>query len=303
MASEQKWTAEQMKSQQGKRVVVTGANSGIGLEAARQLAHAGAEVILACRSPERGEAAVEQIRAEGPTGTATRRTLDLADLRSVEAFAASFEGEAKIDLLILNAGIMMPPERSETRQGFEMQFGVNHLGHFALTGQLLGHLAAEARVTVISSGAHRWGAIDFEDPNWRRRRYKRAPSYGQSKLANLLFARELQRRLAQAGSRIQVTAAHPGWTATNLQDESGIFRALNPLLAMKVEQGTLPTLRAATDEALSGGEYVGPDGWMEMRGYPVLVDRSDAAKDDAAAARLWELSEELTGIRYESLAS
>jgi len=290
----------ELPSQAGRLAVVTGANAGLGFESARRLCHAGAKVILACRSQGRGEAAVKRILEEKPAGSALFRPLDLAQLESVKAFAESFHrGEAPIDLLLLNAGVMTPPTREETADGFELQFGVNHLGHFALVAQILRSLSEEARITVVSSMAHRGGRIDLEDLQWIKRPYSRWGSYGQSKLANLLFAAELQRRLRLGERHIKVSAAHPGWTATELQRNSTFFRVLNPLMAMKPAQGALPSLHALTCQELQGGEYLGPRGFKEMRGNPKIVGRSKEAQDPEMARLLWERSEALVGLKFD----
>ncbi len=277
----------------GKRVIITGANSGIGAAAATVLAAAGARVTLAVRSLDRGREAAAKM-----PGDTEVRELDLADLASVRAFASAWEGE--IELLINNAGVMVPP-LGRTRDGFELQFGTNHLGHFALTNLLLAHV--RGRVVTVSSGAHRMGQIDFDDLNWERRRYRRWAAYGQSKLANLLFTRELQRRLSVAGSPLLAVAAHPGYAATNLQSHTGsnlgdrLGNLGNALLAQSAAAGALPTLYAACAD-IPGGSYAGPGGFQEMRGAPRLVGRSGRAQDDAAARRLWEVSEELTGTSF-----
>jgi NAD(P)-dependent dehydrogenase (short-subunit alcohol dehydrogenase family) len=287
------WTAEDLPRQDGRTFVVTGANSGIGLVAARELGRAGARVVLAVRDPARGEVAATAI--EGATEV---RRLDLADLASVREFADEWDGP--IDVLINNAGVMATPER-RTKDGFELQIGTNHLGHFALTNLLLPHVTD--RVVTVSSGAHRAGSIRLDDLNWERGRYHRWRAYGQSKLANLLFTLELQRRLAAAGSDLRAVAAHPGWAATNLQSHTGsrIQSALlalgNRLLTQSDDMGALPTLYAATQD-VPGGGYVGPDGFAEQRGHPHLVGRSRAASDEETARRLWELSEELTGTTF-----
>ena len=299
--SRKHWTAEQMDDQTGRVAVVTGANSGIGLEAARVLAQKGATVVFACRSPERGAAALADIRADDPAGSLELELLDLAGLSSVRSFAERLRARHdRLDLLVNNAGVMVPPP-TKTEDGFELQFGVNHLGHFALTGLLLDLLrgTAGARVVTVSSMAHRFGAIDFDDLQWERRAYKKMAAYGQSKLANLLFTYELQRRLAAAREGLLAVAAHPGWTNTDLQRHAALFRAGNGLLAMPVWKGTLPTLRAATDPQVLGGEYFGPCGLSGMRGYPVLAKSSKASRDEATARRLWEVSEELTGVRFD----
>ena len=276
----------------GRNAIVTGANSGIGRAAARALAGAGAHVVLAVRNTDRGEAAA----AAMPGETEVRR-LDLASLASVREFAAGWEGE--IDLLINNAGVMVPP-LSRTAEGFELQFGTNHLGHFALTNLLLDRVTG--RVVTVSSMGHRFGSIDFDDLNWERRPYRAWRAYGQSKLANLLFTSELQRRLSAAGSKVIATAAHPGYAATNLQFHSGrrlldlISVAGNRLLAQDEDGGALPTLYAAAAD-IPGNSFAGP-GFMEQRGPAKLVGRSDAARDTDVARRLWDVSEELTGVRF-----
>ena len=295
-----KWKADRIPDQAGRLAIVTGANSGIGFDTAQELGKAGATVILACRSDEKGKEAAGRTLAKHPQARLSVETLDLASLASVRAFAAAICREhRRLDLLINNAGVMMPPERTLTEDGFELQFGINHLGHFALTALLLDLMVGTdgSRVVTVSSSAHRWGDIDFDDLNWERRTYRRMPSYGQSKLANLLFTFELQRRLEQVGAPTAALAAHPGWTGTNLQRHSGAIRRLNPVFSMKPWQGALPTLYAATAPDAEGGAYYGPDGLMELRGYPTRVATSDAALDFEAAERLWRVSEELTGVR------
>jgi len=295
-----KWTFDSIPDQSGRRVVVTGSNTGIGFEAARQLALKGAEVVICSRSVDKGREAMERIRQEAPQARVCLEQLDLGDLDKVKDFAARVkQGGEKLDLLILNAGVMVPPE-GKTVQGFETQFGVNHLGHFALTAHLLPLLQSTegSRVVVLSSTAATRGKMDFEDLHFQKRGYHAWAAYGQSKLANQLFTRELQRRLDAAGSKVLVTAAHPGWTATDLQRTSGTFRLLNPIFAMKPPQGALPTLRAATDPAARGADYFGPGGIMQVRGYPQRVDMVKLAMNDADARRLWEVSEELTGVEF-----
>ncbi|MGE0707765.1 MAG: oxidoreductase [Planctomycetota bacterium] len=295
-----KWDRDQLPELSGRVAVVTGANSGIGLETARALAGRGAHVVLACRSESKAREALASLFAEAPSGRLEFRALDLADLTSVRGFAEGLLAEhPRLDLLVDNAGVMMPATRQTTRDGFEVQLGVNHLGHFALTNLLLPALEAApaGRVVTVASLAHRQGWIDFDDLHWERRRYRRVASYGQSKLANLLFAFELARRLQARGSRVVSTAAHPGWTATDLQRHTRLFEVLNPLFAMSPAQGALPALRAAVDPECRGGEYFGPDGAFEVRGHPVRVQATRRAQDAAAAARLWSASEELTGVR------
>src|SRR3954447_21285279 len=292
------WTAAEMADQTGKVAVVTGANSGIGFHAARELAAHGAKVILTVRDTE-GKGADAAARM---TGDVEVRKLDLADLASVRSFASGIDG--KLDLLVNNAGVMAPPRRT-TADGFELQFGTNHLGHFALTGQLLDRLRG-GRVTTVSSGAHNIGWMRFDDLMGERR-YQRWLAYGQSKLANLLFAFELQRRADAAGFPLTSTAAHPGYAATNLQMagprlegsrvREALGRAGNVLLAQSDEMGALPTLFAATED-LPGGTYVGPDGFAEQRGHPKIVGSNARSRDEETARRLWDVSEDLTDVTY-----
>ncbi|WP_217546222.1 oxidoreductase [Streptomyces sp. GbtcB6] len=290
-----KWNASDLPGLSGRTAVVTGANSGLGFTAADALARAGAHVVLAVRDPERGRAAAARVN-----GSTEVRRLDLADLSSVREFAAGWD--RPLDLLINNAGVMMLPEL-RTKDGFEMQFGTNHLGHFALTNLLLPYVTD--RVVTVSSGLHRGGdgVIHFDNVNLKGN-YNPSRAYAQSKLANLLFVLELQRRLTEAGSRVRAFAAHPGYAATNLQSHHANplarlgMRLGNRLVAQDDRAGTLPTLYAATQD-LPGASYVGPDGMGEMRGAPTLVGRSAAASDPAAARRLWTLSEEMTGVTWE----
>jgi len=294
------WTFDDIPDQTGRVAIVTGANTGIGLETARMLALKGASVVLACRNPEKGEAALARILAEKPAGSATLGALDLSDLESVAAFADTFaSAHERLDLLVNNAGVMVPP-LGRTKHGFELQIGTNHLGHFALAGRLspLVQGTPGARFVIVSSTAQNFGRVDFDDLSWERRRYSAWGAYCQSKLANMLFALELSRRLSAAGSDVRATGAHPGWTATDLQRTAAAARFFGPLLAMKPADGALPTLRAATDPAAAGGSYWGPSGWFELRGPPAPGRISKAAKDEAAAARLWEISEELTGVSF-----
>jgi len=296
------WSTEEIPDQRGRRVVVTGANSGLGLVAARELARKGASVVLACRNQEKGAAALAGVRAAAPGADVALAALDLSSLESVQTFAAGHDGP--LDLLVANAGVMAPPRR-ETADGFELQLGTNHLGHFALTGLLLGALQAgdAPRVVTLSSSAHRMGRIDFDDLQGARR-YRRWRAYGQSKLANLLFMLELDRRARAAGSPLVSVAAHPGYAATNLQfaapplHERLAMRALNVLVAQSAAQGALPTLYAATVPDLPGASYIGPDGRGEARGDPQVVGMSERAQDPETARRLWEVSETLTGVTY-----
>jgi len=291
--SPSRWTASDLPDLRGHTAIVTGANSGIGRVAALELARAGAAVTLAVRDTTKGQAA-----AAGIAGDVTVRHLDLADLGSVRSFADTIEGP--INLLVDNAGVMATPEQ-RTVDGFEMQIGTNHLGHFALTNLLLPRITD--RVVVVSSVAHRNGRIDLEDLNWQRRPYKAWDAYSQSKLANLLFVLELQRRLTDAGSAVRAVAAHPGYAATNLQGRtaspiSNFFAAVaNRLVAQSDTMGALPTLYAATAD-IPGGTYIGPDGFRHTRGHPAVDTPASQALDAETARRLWEMSEQLTGVSW-----
>jgi NAD(P)-dependent dehydrogenase (short-subunit alcohol dehydrogenase family) len=293
-----RWTAADLPSQAGRTFIVTGANSGIGLPTTRALAEAGAHVVLAVRDVAKGEAAAESISGKSVSGNCEIRQLDLADLASVRTFANAWQAE--ISVLINNAGVMRTPER-RTADGFELQIGTNHLGHFALTNLLLPHITD--RVVTIASGAHHGGSISLDDLNWQKRPYHRWAAYQQSKLANLLFTLELQRRLTAADSAVRALAAHPGYAATNLQFrsesrlEDRVLAIGNRLFAQTDEAGARPTLFAAIQD-LPGASYIGPDGIGEKRGYPTLVGRSAKASDVEMAKRLWTLSEELTGVRF-----
>ena len=283
----------------GKTTLITGANSGIGYEAARALAQKGADVIMACRSLEKGEAAVQAILEETPQAKLNLMALNLADLASVREFAGKVRAEyTQLDLLINNAGVMAIPYR-QTADGYEMQLGTNHLGHFALTGLLLDLAlkAKHARIVTISSQVHKTGRINFDDLN-SEKSYQKWLAYGQSKLANLLFAYELQRKLAAAGHDALSVAAHPGYSATNLQDSSGIFSALNPLMAQSAAMGALPALFAATHPEVKGGDFIGPRSFGGWRGYPAKAKSNLASYDESVAKKLWKVSEELTGVSY-----
>jgi NAD(P)-dependent dehydrogenase (short-subunit alcohol dehydrogenase family) len=302
----EQWTAADIPDQAGRTAVVTGANSGLGLAAARALAGAGAEVVLACRDTAKGEAAVESIRAELPEASVALEALDLSSLDSVRAFAGRFGADHEgLDLLINNAGVMAPPRR-QTADGFELQLGTNHLGHFALTGLLLGGMRGreDARVVTVSSTAHKFGRINFDNLQGEQR-YFRWNAYGQSKLANVLFARELDKRLRAAGSTVKSLAAHPGYAATNLQSAAPplvdrmVMAVTNHLFGQSPEMGALPELYAATRPNLDGGLFIGPDGFEEQRGHPRVVSPVKAGRDETVAARLWDVSEELTGVRYD----
>lgn len=289
--TEQKWTSERLPSFEGRTVIVTGATSGLGRVVATQLGAKGARVVLAVRNVAAGEEVAATIG-----GSAEVRALDLADLSSVRHFAQEWEGE--IDVLINNAGIMMVPKRLTT-DGYESQFATNHLGHFALTNLLLPHITD--RVVTVASSAHRWGGFDLDDLNWERRDYRTERAYGQSKISNLLFTLELQRRLE--GTGLRAYAAHPGYAATNLQGHTGnpVKHALmaigNRVVAQSAEAGALPTLYAASQD-LPSGSYVGPDGLGEYRGSPTLVGRTAVASDPELARKLWTESESLTGVSW-----
>lgn len=296
-----KWTAADVPDQTGRTAVVTGANTGLGFETAAVLATHGARVVLAVRNLEKGKEAVARITAATPGADVQLQELDLGSLASVRDAAAKLRSDhERIDLLINNAGVMYPP-KSTTADGFEMQFGTNHLGHFALTGLLLDRLlpVAGSRVVVVSSVGHRIrAAIHFDDLQWERS-YSRVGAYGQSKLANLLFMYELQRRLAPHGTTI-ATAAHPGVSDTELTRHlPPLMGRLGKPLFQPAELGALPTLRAATDPNVQGGQYYGPDGFAEVRGYPKIVASSAQSHDAELQRRLWAVSEELTGVTYD----
>jgi len=298
------WTADQIPDLSGRTAVVTGANSGLGLVTARELARAGARVVLAGRG-SKAEAARDSIAADVDGAELEPRTLDLADLASVRSFAGAVAADhPSLDLLVNNAGVMMTP-RQTTKDGFELQLGTNHLGHFALTGLLVERLArgTEARVVTVSSIEHKAGEIDFDDLQ-SERGYSPRGAYQRSKLANVLFALELERRSLAAGLPVKSVLAHPGYSATNLQSSgpTGIAKAAmrvsNLLVAQSPNVGALPTLYAATASGVEGGDFIGPDGFREFRGSPTHVEPIARGRDEQAARRLWEVSEELTGVTF-----
>jgi NAD(P)-dependent dehydrogenase (short-subunit alcohol dehydrogenase family) len=301
------WSAGDIPDQSGRIAVVTGANSGLGLVTARELARAGATVIVACRNTDKGEDAAASIRGAVGAADVGVAALDLADLGSVRQFVRRLHDErGRVDLLINNAGVMAPP-RKLTKDGFESQLGINHLGHFALTGLLLDKLLAAPapRVVTVSSAAHRIGTIRFQDPQFEHR-YNNWLAYAQSKLANLMFCFELDRRATAAGTALTSVAAHPGYAATNLQfagpeklHERLLMAAGNKLFAQSAEMGALPSLYGATVPELPGGSFIGPDGFMENRGHPRIVTATGRAYDREAWGRLWAMSEQLTGVTYE----
>jgi len=305
------WTADEMPAMEGQTVVVTGANSGLGYEGTKAFADAGATVVMACRSEDRGEEAATDIRRTIRGGHLEVRVCDLADLDSVASFAEGLRADCDgIDVLCNNAGVMAIP-RQETVDGFEMQLGVNHLGHFALTGHLLPELRAsegESRVVTQASQAHNAGEMDFDDLQ-SERDYSKWSAYGRSKLANLLFAYELQRRLREGDEDITSVACHPGYADTDLQfrgpREMGssvrmnLMKVANAVFGQSAERGAFPMLYAAVSDEVVGGEYVGPGGFMGMRGAPEFQSSNADAQDEADAERLWAVSEELTGVEYE----
>jgi len=309
MADKKAWTADDIPDLSGKTIDVTGGNSGIGYEAALEFARKRADVILACRDLGKARTAAAQITSSAPGAKVDVMELDLSNLASVRGFSDAFHLQHQaLHVLCNNAGVMAIPYR-QTADGFEMQFGTNHLGHFALTGLLLDRLLATegARVVNVASGAHRFGSIRFDDLQWKNG-YRKWRAYGQSKLANLLFTLELQRKVDAAGKKLLTVACHPGYAATNLQavgpkmSGSSIMEYLseagNRLLAQSAAMGALPTEYAAVAPDVKGGDYIGPDGMAELWGHPARVGRNAAAQDGAAASRLWEISEQLTKVHY-----
>lgn len=309
MPNAKPWTADDMPELSGQTVIVTGGNSGIGYEAALQFARKKAHTILACRSLDKASEAAAKIIASSPGASVEVMELDLASLASIRKFADAFHSSHRgLRALCNNAGVMAIPYR-KTEDGFEMQFGTNHLGHFALTGLLLDMLLATegARIVNVSSGGHRIGRIRFDDLNWQRGYYKWL-AYGMSKLANLLFTFELQRRADEAGAKLLAVGCHPGYAATNLQSAGprmagssfmeSFWGMMNSSFAQSAALGALPTLYAATSPDVRGGDYIGPDGFAEMWGHPTKVASSAAAKDPVVAKRLWEVSEQLTNVHY-----
>jgi NAD(P)-dependent dehydrogenase (short-subunit alcohol dehydrogenase family) len=306
----QRWTAADIPDQSGKTILVTGANSGLGLRAAQGLAAHGARVLMACRNPDKATAALAEVTAvASPSATVETISLDLADLASVRECAEKVNGNVeRLDVLVNNAGVMALPFR-RTADGFEMQLGTNHLGHFALTGLLLPvlHRAAAPRVVTVSSQVHRIGKIRFDDLMGERR-YSKWRAYGQSKLANLLFTAELGRLAAAAGSSLIAVAAHPGYAATHLQTAGSelegkkaaarFWGALNSVIAQSDEGGARPELYGATMPGVRNGDYFGPNRFNQMRGYPKLVRGNRRSRDESVAARLWSVSEQLTDVRY-----
>lgn len=306
MSANSKWTDADVPDQSGRVAIVTGSNTGLGFQTAKVLAAHGAKVVLAVRDTDKGNSAAARIVGASPRADVTVQPLDLGSLQSIRTSAEELKAAyPRIDLLINNAGVMYPSPRQTTKDGFELQFGTNHLGHFALTGLLLEHLlpVAGSRVVTVSSVGHRIrAAIHFDDLQWERH-YDRVAAYGQSKLANLLFTYELQRRLAAhahaPGESTVALAAHPGLSNTDLMRHlPSIARPLMPFVSQSPERGALPTLRAATDPAAQGGQYYGPSGFQELLGNPKVTQSSKQSHDQELQGRLWSVSEELTGVTY-----
>lgn len=306
-----KWTTKDIPRMSGKIAIVTGANSGLGLETSAGLAQAGATVIMACRDPDRAASALADVRHRAPKAKVQTMALDLADLASIRAFVTAFKRKhRKLHILCNNAGVMHLPYQ-KTRDGFEMQIGTNHLGHFALTGLLFGRLNTTpgSRIVCVSSIAHKFTTgLDLSDLNWERRRYNKADAYGKSKLANLMFHYELTRRLKKHHSLAMSVAAHPGYSATNIgfgsKEKTPRLKRLamnvgNRLLAQPAEMGALPSLYAATVANVQPGDFIGPDGWlMQFRGNPKNVEARRIARDAKKGRMLWVLSEQLTGVKF-----
>jgi NAD(P)-dependent dehydrogenase (short-subunit alcohol dehydrogenase family) len=299
MKENKKWTSANVPDLNGKIVLITGANSGLGFQEAKAIADKRATVIMGCRDMAKGEDAEKKILKTNPKAKLVLMQLNLASLKSIRSFAGEFKKRYKrLDILINNAGVMVPPYGT-TEDGFELQIGTNHFGHFALTGLLLDVVlhTPKSRVVSVSSVAHRMGTINFDDLN-SKKKYSKWSAYGQSKLANLLFIYELERRLRSAKADAIAVAAHPGYSNTNLQRTTGFFSAFNPILAQPAGMGALPVLYAATEEHVQGGDFYGPDGFLEMRGYPKKTSSNTKSYDTTVAKKLWELSEKVTGVKY-----
>ena len=296
-----KWNTADMPSRVGKAFLVTGANSGLGFGTSKELARKGAKVVMTARNPKKGEVAIAAIKKEEPNADLILVQLDMADLNSVEQFTNKFKGLfSKLDVLINNAGVMMPNARLTTKQGFELQFGTNHIGHFVLTNHLLPILenTPNSRIVTLSSLVAKMGKADiyWDDLQWEKS-YDKMAAYAQSKLANMMFGIELQERLAARGSTTISVMAHPGYTATNLQNNMGVQgKIMNFLFAQKLEMGILPTLRAATDPNVKGGEYYGPANMANCRGYPVINEPNPMALDRDITRKLWTVSEDLIQV-------
>ena len=295
-----KWGVQNIPEQKDKTIIITGATSGLGKEATRVLAMKNATVIMAVRNTQKAEIVASEIRKEYANVKIDIRSLDLGSLDSISSFAKGvLEDYKNLDILINNAGVMMCPY-SKTKNGFEIQMGTNHLGPFALTGLLMPLLMStkNARIVSTSSVAHNQGDIDFTDINWEKRKYNTNKAYSDSKLANLYFSYELNRKIENTASRTKVITAHPGGTKTDLARHSGIFSVFMSLLFLPLEKGVLSTLRAATDVNAKSGDYYGPGGFMQVRGFPELVQSSKMSHNLTNAKQLWDLSEKLTGVKY-----
>lgn len=295
-----KWTNEDIPNQSNKVIIITGATSGLGKQATKVLASRNAKVTMAVRNTQKAEVVVKEILKDYPEAKIEISQLDLNSLDSVKSFVETFtKNNKQLDILINNAGVMMCPY-SKTKDGFEIQMGVNHLGHFALTGLLMPLLmnTQSSRVVVTSSIAHKTGNINFDDINWEYRQYNTNKAYSDSKLANLYFTHELVRKFKGVENAPLFTTAHPGWTKTELDRHSGTAEFLGNILAQKVEMGTLPSLRAATDINAQPGDFFGPKNFFEARGYPVKVKPNKMAKNEENAKKLWNLSEQLTGVKF-----
>lgn len=300
--SKRKWDSKDIADQKGRVAIITGSSSGIGYETVRVLAEKKATVIIAVRNLQKGNGAVEKIRERHPDTDIKVMELDLANLESVRDFATEFKNSYnRLDLLINNAGVMIPPY-SKTADGFELQFGTNHLGHFALTGLLIDLInnTPDSRIVNVASSAHHYGNLDLNDLNWEKRSYKKMRAYGDTKIANLYFTYELKKKLGEAGAKTLVTAAHPGWTATELQRHSGLIRFLNHFFAQGITMGALPVLYAAVGTDVKSGDYFGPSGWREMKGFPKKVESNELSHNKEIAEKLWEISEEWTGVKFFS---
>jgi len=294
------WNTQNIADQTNRTILITGATSGLGKEASKILSEKNAKIIMAVRNTKKAENVAEEIKKQHPDAQLDIREMDLSSLQSVRDFAESVKSDyARIDVLINNAGIMACPFDT-TDDNIEIQMGTNHLGHFALTGLLMPLLqkAKNGRIVATSSIGHKMGKIDFEDINWEKRKYKPSQAYADSKMANLYFTYELARKLRNEKSDIKVTAAHPGWTKTNLQKHSWYMRMLNPLFSQGPDQGVLPTLRAAFDPNANSGDYFGPSRFFEMHGSPILVKSNELSHSLEAAKKLWEVSAQMTNIKF-----
>jgi NAD(P)-dependent dehydrogenase (short-subunit alcohol dehydrogenase family) len=297
---ENDWSEKNIPNQKGKVIIITGASSGIGKAGAEILAGKEAQVILAVRNIQKGQKVVDEIKSRNPKALLEVRKLDLSSLDSVKNFADGFKKNyQQLDILINNAGIMACPFDT-TKDGFEIQMGTNHLGHFALTGHLLALLkkTKNSRIVATSSVAHRFGDIDFEDINWEKRKYKTNKAYGDSKIANLYFMYEFARRYKHDVDAPIIAAGHPGWTRTELQRHTGLVRSLNAVFSQEPKHGILPSLRAGVDSEVKSGDYFGPSRFFEMQGAPIKVKTKKLAQDETAAKKLWDLSVEMTGVKY-----